>query len=309
MKQAFFIISSITMALVALAFAYVFRSHTISSQQMRISANTNKIHIVTSFYPLGEFARQVGGDLVDVSVIVPAGVEPHEYEPTPQDIASIYAADIFIANGAGIDTWATKIQSDVEIKGVKVIVMSRVLGFDADVDDPHFWLDPLLVQQQIVGIQKALMEVDVKNQERYTQNTEMYIQKLRDLDQSYRDDLRICDNKMIMTSHNAFGYIAKRYQFETLSITGLSPESEPSTRQLADLATLARQKNMHYIFFETLVSPRLAQTLANEIGAQTLVFNPLEGLTDEEVAEGKNYIIVMEENLNNLQLAMNCHGK
>ena len=112
-----------------------------------------------------------------------------------------------------------------------------------------------------------------------------------------------------MTSHAAFGYLSKEYGFEALSITGFSPESEPSTRQLADLATLARQKNIRYIFFETLVSPRLAQTLASEIGAETLVFIPLEGLTDEEIAQGKDYISVMRENLNNLQIAMECYGK
>lgn len=336
MKQSLLILSTIFLILFSIVGATIFRSQKDKDEMIHQSNDADKVRIVTSFYPLGQFAQQVGGNQTEVSVIVPAGVEPHEYEPTPQDIASIYTADIFIANGAGIDAWATKIQADLEKKGVQVIIMSQALGFDdgdvadahdhADEDhatadahdhntedhdalDPHFWLDPILTQKEVGIIKDALIKVDVKNQEMYTQNTETYTQQLQLLDQSYASKLAMCENKTVVTSHNAFNYLALRYQFETLSIAGFSPESEPSTRQLADLATLARQKKIRYIFFETLVSPRLAQTLADEIGAQTLVFNPLEGLTDEEVAQGKTYLTVMEENLNNLQLAMNCHGK
>ncbi len=275
-----------------------------------------KVHVAASFYPLGEFSRQVGGDLVSVSVIVPAGVEPHDYEPTPQDIATIYASDVFVINGAGMDAWAEKIRPDLENKGVKVLVMSKALGFDGGSDDttsqvidPHFWLDPVLAEKEVNAIKDVLSSVDMNHQGVYTDNTRAYTQSLQALDRSYRDGLSVCSNKTIITSHAAFGYVSKEYGFETLSITGFSPESEPSTRQLADLAALARQKQIKYIFFETLVSPRLADTLASEIGAQTLVFNPLEGLTPEESVQGKNYISVMRENLHNLQIAMDCHGQ
>ena len=254
----------------------------------------------------------------EVAVVVPAGVEPHEYEPTPQDIAAIYAADVFVVNGAGIDAWALKIRPDLEKNGVKVLVMSEILGFnedsasDAAVDedsgvDPHFWLDPKLVEQELASIGAVVSAVDTKNQDVYTENTITYTKKIQSIDDAYRKGLLKCANKTVVTSHNAFAYMGKRYQFETLSITGFSPESEPSTRQLADLATLARQKNIQHIFFETLVSPRLAQTLADEIGAKTLVFNPLEGLSEEEIGQGKDYISVMTENLNNLQIAMQCY--
>jgi zinc transport system substrate-binding protein len=308
MKQSFILLTALLLVLVSIAGATIFQSQKNEKSAEERSFDSERVHIVTSFYPLGQFAQQVGGNLSEVSVIVPAGVEPHEYEPTPQEIASIYAADIFIANGAGIDPWAIKIQADLENKGVKVIMMSQVLGFD-DATDPHFWIDPLLAQKEVNSIKDTIVQVDIKNQEAYTQNTEAYIHQLQLLDQLYASKLALCENRAVVTSHNAFNYLALRYKFKALSIAGFSPESEPSTQQLARLAILARQKNMRFIFFETLVSPRLAQTLADEIGAQTLVFNPLEGLTDEEVAQGKNYITIMEENLNNLQLAMNCHGK
>jgi zinc transport system substrate-binding protein len=316
MKQSLLILSTIFFALFLLAGAYIFRARTTIPSDDVVKEDDVKIQVVASFYPLGEFARQVGGDSVSVSAIVPAGVEPHEYEPTPQDIASIYAADVFIANGAGLDAWATKIRPDLESKGVRVIVMSQVLGFDEGMssveyeegggEDPHFWLDPLLVEKEVATIKDVFISVDIKNQDVYTTNAEGYTQNIVALDQAYRDGLRLCENKTIITSHNAFHYLATKYGFESLSITGFSPESEPSTRQLADLVTLARQKNIQYIFFETLVSPRLAETLANEIGAQTLVFNPLEGLTADEMVQGKNYISVMRENLDNLRLAMDC---
>lgn len=318
MKQPILIVSTVLAVLFILAGVYIFRPQPVDRNQGAMT-ESGKLRVVATFYPLGEFSRQIGGDRADVSVIVPAGSEPHEYEPTPQDIASMYSADIVVINGAGMDAWATKIRTDLENKGVKVITMSQILGFDDGNDavaheegeglDPHFWLDPTLVQREVAGIENTFMTVDVKNQDVYTENAKAYMQVLQALDRSYRDGLASCKNKTIVTSHAAFGYVSKEYGFEALSIAGFSPESEPSTRQLADLSTLARQKNIRYIFFETLTSPRLAQTLASEIGAETLVFNPLEGLTDEEVAQGKDYISVMRENLNNLQIAMECYGK
>jgi zinc transport system substrate-binding protein len=317
MKQSLLVLSTVLFVLFILACAYIFRARTTVPNDGVASSNNAKIQVVSTFYPLGEFARQVGGDDASVSVIVPAGVEPHEYEPTPQDIASIYTADVLIANGAGIDAWATKIRPDLESKGVRVIVMSQVLGFDEDMSsaeygenegvDPHFWLDPTLAEKEVANIKDVFISIDIKNQGVYTENAMAYADKLRDLDRSYREGTAGCKNATIMTSHNALHYLAERYGFEALSIVGFSPESEPSTRQLADLAMLARQKNIRYIFFETLVSPRLAQVLADEIGAKTLVFNPLEGLTDDEVNQKKNYISVMYENLNNLKLAMDCY--
>jgi zinc transport system substrate-binding protein len=323
MKQSLLILSTIFFIIFVIAGAYIYRSHRIAPINDSAPKDA-KVHVTASFYPLGEFASMVGGPFaVDVSVIVPAGVEPHDYEPTPQDIASIYEADVFIINGAGIDAWAEKIRPDLESKGVKVLVMSDVLGFGdtircgqslcaRDIDtqtDPHFWLDPVLAKKEVNAIKDTFSSVDTNNQAVYTANAQVYTEELQTLDKEYRDGLAVCSNKTIVTSHAAFGYLAQRYGFVPFSITGFSPESEPSTRQLADLATLARQKNIRYIFFETLVSPRLAQTLANEISAQTLVFNPLEGLTTDEINQGKDYISVMQENLHNLQLAMDCNGQ
>ncbi len=273
----------------------------VSPNPVKISG---KIKVAASFYPLSEFARQVGNDNVQVRNIVPAGSEPHEFEATPNEIAEIYSAHIFLINGSGMDPWAEKITQDLTSKGVVVINMSDQV--DVISGDPHFWLDPSIAQKEIEVIRDTLIAVDPNNEKNYQGNSYTYLDSLKQLDNKYSMGLSSCTMKVVVISHATIGYLAKRYNFSQIAITGLSPEEEPSPKRMGEIADLARQKNVKYIFFETLVSPKLSQTIADEIGARTLVFNPLEGLTDEEINQGKNYLTVMEENLLNLREAMLC---
>lgn len=271
-----------------------------------------KLSVVATFYPLEDFARAVGGDLVSVTTIVPAGAEPHEYEPTPQDILRAYQADVFLLNGAGLDPWAEKIRPELESRGIAVVQLSEKIALLPGVPeeespyDPHFWLDPVFAQAEVGAIRDALIARDAVNGEAYAGNAERYLAALRELDTAYRDGLARCGLDTIVTSHEAFAYLAKRYGFETIAVSGISPEAEPSPRRLAEIAAEVRRQNVMYIFFETLVSPKVAETLARETGAQTLVFDPIEGLTDEDRAAGKNYLSVMRENLDNLKTALQC---
>jgi len=281
------------------------------------------VSVVASFYPLAEFARQAGGEAAQVTTVVPSDAEPHEYEPTPQEVAKVYTADLFIYNGSGLDPWAERIAPDLIQKGIRGIHMSQLMPLlagtgeaheegdeqaeeEASEYDPHFWLDPVLAQQQVEAIRDALVAVDPAHAADYKNNSDAYGAELRQLDQDYRQGLQSCARRDIVTSHAAFGYLAKRYGLSVTTIAGLSTEEEPSARRLSEIAQLAREKNIQYIFFETLVSPRLAQTVAAEIGAQTLVFNPIEGLTDNEQADGQDYLSVMRENLQNLRRALEC---
>jgi zinc transport system substrate-binding protein len=266
---------------------------------------TQKIKIVASFYPLADFAHNVGGDLVDVINITPAGAEPHDYEPTPQDIAKAYNAKLFIYNGNGVDVWADKIRSDLEAKGVMTIKMSdEVQSIN---NDPHFWLDPVNAQTETDVIAAALTKIDPSHAADYTKNRDNFKKQLDDLDQQYKTGLATCQTREIVTSHDAFNYLAKRYNLISLYILGLSPDAEPSPKTIADVSQEARAKNIKYIFFETLVSPKVAETVAKEIGAQILVLNPIEGLTDTEINHGWNYISIMKDNLTNLRTALQCH--
>ena len=287
----------------------------------------SKIQVTASFFPMAEFAKQIGGDKVKVINLTPAGVEPHDFEPTPQDIVTIQKSQLFIYNGAGFEAWVKKVLPD--LKDSQTVIVDSSKGVDLlsglkDADeykyearnkgghstkllyDPHIWLNPVLAQQQVDNILAGLIKADPKNKPYFEANAAAYKQKLSDLDQEFKAGLTNCQNRTVITSHNAFGYLAKRYNLDVLPISGLSPDEEPSPKRLAEIADFSKANNIKYIFFETLVSPRLSQTIASEVGAQTLVFNPLEGLTDKEIAAGEDYLSIQKENLVNLKIAMNC---
>ncbi|MDO8425586.1 MAG: zinc ABC transporter substrate-binding protein [bacterium] len=278
-----------------------------------------RVHIAASFYPLAEFARQVGGDAVTVETLTPAGVEPHDVEPTPRQVAGALDADLLLVNG-GIDAWAVGLIPAAEARGAATLAMSEVVGGllpaiadehdeedgDAEVFDPHFWLSPVHAQRAVTAILDTLVEIDEDRAEQYRTNATAYLGTLAALDHAYADGLAQCERRVVVASHASPAYLAAAYDFELLPIAGRSPDAEPSAGALATLARVARSRGVRHIFFETLASPALAETLAREIGAQTLVFNPLEGLTDAEIAAGESYVSIMQENLANLRTAMAC---
>ena len=184
--------------------------------------------------------------------------------------------------------------------------MSSDLPSDKPRTDPHFWIDPVMYKKMASIVEQAFELKDPENAILYATNLKVLDAKLDALDHEYRVGLSHCAKKDIVTSHSAFAYLAKEYGLNQVSIAGLSPDAEPSPKQLVDIATFAKKNDVKYIFFESLVSPRLADTIANEIGAKTLVLNPLEGLTPADVATGKDYFSVMRENLGNLRIALNC---
>lgn len=282
------------------------------------------IVVAASFYPPAEFASRVGGGRVRVLNLTPTGIEPHDFEPSPQQVASIYGSDIFVYNGGGIDAWASRLAASVAKNGTKTLELSArvgtllpeltaAAGAEKEYDnsgrgafDEHVWLSPRLAESQVVAIRDMLIELDPAGAPSYIMNADAYLAELAALDKAFSDGLASCEKRIAVTSHAAFAYLAQAYDFTMLPITGLSPDAEPAAGELARIADESRKQGVTHIFFETLVSPELARTLAAEIGAQTLVFNPLEGLTAEEISAGKNYLSIMRENLNNLRLAMIC---
>lgn len=285
-----------------------------SKQPSPTPSSTNKISIVASFYPLADFAQNIGGEYVNVINITPPGAEPHEFEPTPKDLAKIYDANLFILNGRGVDAWAEKITPELETKNVNVIKVSDYLESLKSADtnseneqyDPHFWLDPKNAAAQADIIADALIKIDSAHATEYNKNRDTFKQQLLQLDQDFNLGLANCKSREIITTHNAFTYLANRYNLTTFHILGLSPEEEPAPKQMADISNLAKQKNIKYIFFETTVDQKLSRTIANEIGAQTLVLSPIESLSKEEISAGQNYISVMRRNLQNLKTALVC---
>jgi zinc transport system substrate-binding protein len=282
--------------------------------------------VVASFYPLYEFSKQVAGDHAAVVSLVPGGVEPHDWEPSPQDVVRMQKARLFVYNGAGLEPWVEKLLRDARAKGVVVVRTTERVALlsgvgdepkpetktggapkvDKHAVDPHVWLDPVRAQAQVEAIRAGLAKVDPTNATAYGANAQAYRTRLAALDAAFASGLKRCARRDIVTTHAAFSYVARRYGLTQISISGLEPESEPSPADLLALVKQVKKRRVQYVFFETLVSPKLAETLAREVGAKTLVLNPIEGLTKEEQAAGKNYVNLMEENLRNLRTALDC---
>jgi zinc transport system substrate-binding protein len=291
-----------------------------------------KPSVVASFYPLYEFTRHVAGDAAEVTSLVPPGVEPHDWEPAPQDVARLEKARVFVYNGAGFEPWADKLLANIGGKGPVVVVATQGIellradlpghGHEHDhgksapakktaketatEQDPHVWLDPVLAQKQVESIRMALAQADPDNAAHYAAQAKAFSERLAAVGDHYERGLAQCARREIVVSHASFSYPAKRYRLTQVPVMGLSPNSEPSPAQLAQIIRFARRHKVKFIFFETLVSPKLAETLAREVGAQTLVLNPIEGLGQDDQAAGKGYVDLMEENLENLRTALGC---
>ncbi|MFN8541427.1 MAG: metal ABC transporter substrate-binding protein [Thermomicrobiales bacterium] len=266
---------------------------------------------ITSFYPLYYFTSQIAGDRMEVRNLVPAGAEPHDWEPKARDIADISKAAVLVYNGAGLEHWidatldTAKSDKRVDIKATEgLTLLPPAPGEDADVtNDPHVWLDPTLAREIARKIADGLIKADPPGQATYEQNLAALVGKLDGLDTQFKDGLRTCARREIITAHAAFGYLARRYGLEQIAIEGLSPDSEPTPARIAEVTKIARDRKATHIFFETLVSPKVAEAIANEVGAKTLVLDPLEGVKDEKT---QNYFTVMGDNLANLRTALGC---
>lgn len=271
-----------------------------------------KLQVVGSFYPVYFLASRIGGEKASVVNITPAGSEPHDYEPTSRDMANIEKSQLIILNGGNLEPWRSNIEQSIDPKQTTITVVGEGLAnqqveVNGDkVVDPHIWLDPLLAKKMAEKIAEGFSLADPMNAEYYQANAVALEKELDDLDRAYREGLSNCINKDIITSHSAFGYLASAYGLHQVSIAGLSPDAEPSLQDLAKITRFAKENGVRYIFFESLVSPKLAQTIAREVGAETLVLNPIEGLTDEEVAQGKDYFSEMMTNLTHLKTALQC---
>jgi zinc transport system substrate-binding protein len=272
---------------------------------------SGKISVVASFYPLYDFAQAVGGSHITVTNVTPAGAEPHDYEPAPRDLVIAQQAKVFIYDGGTLEPWVDKFLGDYRNVPVRasdhISLHTATIEGQSGVKDPHFWLDPALAQTIVKNIERGLIQADPNHRSDYTTNANAYIAQLQQLDHDFKTGLSNCQQRQIISSHEAFGYLAERYNFSVTAIAGISPDEEPSAGKLAEIADLAKREHIKYIFFESLVSPRLADTIAQESGAKTLVFDPLEGLTQDAQKQGKNYVSVQRENLANLRIALACN--
>lgn len=285
----------------------------------QIKKDTDKIQIVTTFYPMYEFTKNVVGDLAEVELLIPSSIEPHDWEPSPKDVGNIQNADLFVYDSEYMETWVPDIEESLDSKKSTFVKASEGITLmegeehehaeeeeqaHSHEKDPHVWLSPALAQKEVENIKDALIKVDPNHKEEYEKNSVAYIEELKDLDKEFRSTLADVSSKEIITQHAAFGYLANEYGLKQVAIAGLSTENEPSPAKLSELKNFALDHNIKTIFFEEVASPKVAKTLADEIGAETQVLNTLEGLSEENQKKGADYIQVMQDNLGKLKGAL-----
>lgn len=271
------------------------------------------IVVAATFFPLADFARSIGSHEVTVHQVVPDGVEPHEYEPSPNDVASMLSADVVLINGGGVDAWAERLIPDIQANGGLVVRMNDVVPFIASTRDsqsgaldPHAWLDPARAQEMVRAIAEAYIAKDEAHGATYAMNADILRTELQNLDSTFAETLTSCASRTILVTHDAFQYWALRYNLTIEAVTGVSPDVEPSVRGLAELTERAKELKATTIFFESPASIALATTIATEVGASVDVLSPLEGRTLDEIANAETYTTIMEKNLQAIAKALTC---
>lgn len=269
------------------------------NQMPDYTKDDGEVSIVATMYPLAWLASDLDPSAT-VTTIVGPGIEPHDFSPTIDDVKRMERAELFIVNRM-IDEWA--VDAITDRKGPTVSVMEMLDS--PSLEDPHVWLDPMLMQEIVKEIGGQLELIDPKNADVIRENVAKKLLVLQGIDDEYRASLTSCSIPEIVSSHDAFGFLAKRYGFTVHSIAGISPEDEPSTSKLVELTDLIRSRNITTVFFEELASPALAKTLADETDAKTDVLDAIESLSSEE-SERLEYPGIMEKNLAKLKAAMVC---
>ena len=293
--------------IIPISSAYVWNS---DQSFVSASSGTAELSAIVSFYPLYEFTKQVGQDKVNISLLIPPGIEPHDWEPTVNDLQKMHEADLIVINGIGFESWADDIDtvnSDVIIvdtsKGISLIIDDALRKdtnhFDRSTGDPHIWLNPVKAKTQVQNILDALVSIDPENEKFYRQNAQSYQDKLDALDSKIRTELSPC-NKDFIAFHNAFSYFAVEYGLNQHSIVNSNePNIGPTLKTLETVINLAQTFDIDVVFTEETVDTRTSQVIANEIGARVLVLSPIETISDDS-----DYFLKMENNLSNLKEAL-----
>ncbi|MBF8808681.1 MAG: zinc ABC transporter substrate-binding protein [Enterococcus lacertideformus] len=294
-----------------------------NTSQKTETSTKNELMIVTTFYPMYEFTKEVVGDEGNVKLLVPAGAEPHDFEPSAKEQAEIADSDVFVYNSPDMEFFVGSLKDSIDTKKTLMIEaakgIERLKSEDEEHDheheeasdhhsheyDPHVWLDPVLAIQEVRTIASELREKYPDKKETFDKNAENYIQKLENLNQKYTEELKDAKNRTFVTQHAAFAYLANQYNLNQQAIAGVTPDQEPTPSRLAELKDFVKKNNIKVIYFEENASSKVAETLSKETGVKLEVLNPLESLTNDQIKDGENYISVMEKNLVALKESIN----
>jgi len=298
-----------------------------NSVQTNKDNSKEKVTVYTTVYPLTYFTERIGGDHVKVTSIYPAGSNEHTFEPTQKNMMDLADADLFFYIGLGLEGFVDKAKRTLSGEQVKMVATADALtddeiqaGMVEEEDehdeeghedhhhgaiDPHVWISPVLSQKLSLSIKNALIEQDPEHEATYTENYEKLIAELNQLDADFKEMADQAENKTFFVSHAAFGYLAKPYGLEQVSIAGLNSQDEPSQKKLTEIVELAKEKNIKTILFEQNVSSKTANVIRKEIGADSLVMHNLGVLTDNDIKNNETYFTLMKRNLQTLKTALN----
>ena len=274
-----------------------------NSNQQFTTTDSSKLQVISSFYTLHEFSQNVGQEKIDVTLLVPVGVEPHDWGPTIKDVQRMQKSDLIIINGIGFENWVDNLK-EIDYQGVIVDTSNGILEKNLSKEqipssgDPHIWLNPVYAKIQVQNIANAFSNLDPKNQQYYQSNAEKYIEELEFLDLKIRNELSNCNHDFV-AFHDAFSYFAYEYNLNQHTIISSNdPHGEATAKTLENVISTAKELNIKVIFSEENVNPRTSEIIANEIDGKVLVLSPLE------VSSDGTYISKMIENLNNLEEAL-----
>lgn len=288
----------------------------------RTALSDSTISAVAAFYPLHEATRAVGGGLVTVTGLTPPGLGPHDLELGARQVEAIDDAELAVFIGRGFQPQVEDAVADAPglialdvLDHVELLTVDRQLaGTQGEVDgevlagdvDPHVWLDPQRMITIVDAIAAALSELDPDHTDQYRANADAYLAGLNGLDAEYRAALATCRSRVIVTSHRAFGYLADSYGLRQIPIAGISPDVEPDARSLEAIAAEAKAEGVTTIFLESIAPPDLAETVAEEIGAELNLLDPIEGVDSDDAERADNYPRIMRENLERLADGLGC---
>ncbi len=278
-----------------------------------------KISVFVTIFPLYDAAKNIAGDKADVVNLIPFGVEAHDFEPKAKDMALLSKSDLFITSGEGFEPWSKKVISSLNIKNKALDMSAKVKlikpqnmgdehghhGYSHAAYDPHYWLN---IDNQITIAKEtaaAFSKKDPQNTKFYNDKASTYISKLTELKKEY-ETLKSCKNKKVIVNHNAFGYLSNEYGIKQYTISGMSPDAKPSSKQIARLIDVAKKEKINTVFFEEFASDKVAKTIAKEANIKTDALRPIENITLDESRKNIGYIDIMRSNLAKLKGAMDC---
>ena len=274
---------------------FIILSLLLSSCGAKPDGVSGKVKVYTTFYAMQGFAKAVAKDKADVVSIVPIGTEPHEFEPTAADIAKISKADMFIYNGYGMDDWAKDVAETLP-KSVKVVCAS--VKSDPYIGDPHVWLSYAGAAGELQNICSAFSEIDKTNEQYYNDNYTSYMEKIDNLGAEYRE-AGLAGKKLFVT-HGAYAYMCNDWGMEQIALEGISGESDPSPAQMAQFVDEIKQSGAKAVFYDPLEGDKIAKAAAKEAGIEALELYTFEG-----DSEGRDYITIMQQNLEQLKKGLN----